>query len=80
MRACHIRRTFFGGAEMSYEKQKVRETMALRSGAYSMKTKFAGFFLAAALIFVSASCSAAGKGTVERIKVHGKSLEGNLVS
>ncbi|MGB8495817.1 MAG: alpha/beta hydrolase-fold protein [Candidatus Acidiferrum sp.] len=43
-----------------------------------MKTKFAGLFLAAALIFVPSSCSAAGKGTVERIKVHGKFLEGNL--
>lgn len=52
--------------------------MSLRSGAPSMKTKFAGLFLVATLIFVSSSCSAAGKGTVERIKVHGKCLEGNL--
>jgi len=68
----------FGSAEMFCEKQKFRETMSLRSGAPSMKTKFAGLFLVATLIFVSSSCSAAGKGTVERIKVHGKCLEGNL--
>ncbi len=43
-----------------------------------MKTKFAGLFVAVALILVPSSCCAAGKGTVERIKVHGKSLEGNL--
>ncbi len=43
-----------------------------------MKIEFAGLFLAAALIFVPSSYSAAGKGAVERIKVHGKSLEGNL--
>jgi enterochelin esterase-like enzyme len=63
---------------MFCEKRDFRETMTLRSGANSMKTKFAGLFLAAALIFAPSSCSASGKGTVERIKVHGKSLEGNL--
>jgi len=63
---------------MLCEKQKSRETMALRAGAHSMKIEFAGLFLAAALIFVPSSYSAAGKGAVERIKVHGKSLEGNL--
>jgi S-formylglutathione hydrolase len=65
-------------AEMLWGIQKVRGIMILRSGGFTMKTKFAGFFLAAALILVPSSCSAAGKGTVERIKVHGKSLEGNL--
>jgi len=59
-------------------KRNFRETMAPRSGAHSMNTKSAGLFLAAALIFVPSLCAAAGKGTVERIKVHGKSLEGNL--
>ena len=43
-----------------------------------MKSKFTGLVLAAALIFVATSRSAAGKGTIERIKVHGNSLEGNL--
>ncbi|HXR33068.1 MAG TPA: alpha/beta hydrolase-fold protein [Verrucomicrobiae bacterium] len=43
-----------------------------------MRTKYASLSLAAALIFVCWSCSAPPKGTVERIKVHGKSLEGNL--
>jgi len=45
-----------------------------------MKTAFAGLFLTAALICAPSSCFAGGKGTVERIKVHGKSLEGNLES
>ncbi len=43
-----------------------------------MKTKYAGLFLAAALIFAPSLSFAAGRGAVERIKVHGKSLEGNL--
>src|SRR5208337_2285869 len=65
-------------AKLFCAKPNFHGTMALRSGADSMKTKFAGLFLVAALIFVSSSCAAVGKGTVERIKVHGKSLEGNL--
>jgi enterochelin esterase-like enzyme len=43
-----------------------------------MKTEFAGIFLAVALIFAPSTLSAQRKGTVERIKVHGQSLEGNL--
>ncbi|HKI11697.1 MAG TPA: alpha/beta hydrolase-fold protein [Candidatus Acidoferrum sp.] len=43
-----------------------------------MKTKFAGLIVAAALIFAPSLCSASAKGATERIKVHGKSLEGNL--
>jgi enterochelin esterase-like enzyme len=65
---------------MFCEKQKFRERMTLRSGEHFMKTAFAGLFLTAALICAPSSCFAGGKGTVERIKVHGKSLEGNLES
>jgi enterochelin esterase-like enzyme len=72
------KRGLFGSAEMFCEKQTFRGTMTLRAGDPSMKTKFAGFFLAAALICAPSLCFAGGKGTVERIKVHGKSLEGNL--
>jgi enterochelin esterase-like enzyme len=64
--------------KMFCAKPNFRGTMALRSGEHSMKTRFAGLFLAASLIFVPSLCSAAGKGAVERIKVHGQSLEGNL--